>query len=96
MVHRQDCCQRPRNRGLGMPDLENHRFAERLVYLGRILSRDTVWGRQVSNVFPRLKSDSKVEGRRNPRGEAPFFCESRKAFRNLSGSSNLSRSGKEL
>ena len=39
MVRRQICCQHLRNEGLGMPDLENHWFAERLAYLGRSLSK---------------------------------------------------------
>ena len=30
LVRRQVCCQRPRNRGLGMPDLKSHWLAERL------------------------------------------------------------------
>ena len=38
MVH----CQRLRNGDLGMPDLGNHWFAERLAYLGRSLSKDMV------------------------------------------------------
>ena len=42
MVRRQVCCQHPRNGGLGMPDLENHWFAERLAFLGWSLSNDTV------------------------------------------------------
>ena len=42
MVCRQVRCQRPRNRGLGMPELENHWFAERLAYLGLSFSTDTV------------------------------------------------------
>ena len=35
-------------------------------------------------------SDPKAEGRRKPRGEAPFVCKCRTALRNLSGSSDLS------
>ena len=34
LVSRQVCYQRPRDGGLGMPDLESHRLAERLAYLG--------------------------------------------------------------
>ena len=41
MVRRQVCCQRPRNRCLGMPDLEEKWFAERLAYLGWSLSKDS-------------------------------------------------------
>ena len=37
MVRRQVCSQHPRNGGLGMPDLENYWFAERLDYLGPCL-----------------------------------------------------------
>ena len=88
MVRRQVCCQRSRNEGLGMPDLENHRFAARLAYFGRSLSKDTVWMQKVSDTFLRLKSDPKAEGRRKQRG--------RKALRNLPGSSDLSRPWKEL
>ena len=43
MVRRQVCIQRTRNGGLGMHDLESHWLAERLAYLGRSLSGDTVW-----------------------------------------------------
>ena len=62
MVRRQVCCQRPQNGGLGMSDLESHWFAERLAYMGRSLSRDTVWGQNVWDVFlawsptPKLKA----------------------------------------
>ena len=90
MIRRQDCWQRPRNGCLSMPDLENHWFAERLAYLGRSLSKDTVWKRKVNNTFPPLKSDPKL------RSEAPFVRECRKALRNLPGLSELSRSRKEL
>ena len=38
MVRRQVCIQRTRNGGLGMPDLESHWLAERLAYLGRVLT----------------------------------------------------------
>ena len=79
-----------------MPDLESHRLAERLAYLGRSLSRDTVWGQKVREVFPRLEYNPKAKGRRKPRDEAPFARECRKALRKPSGSSYLSRSRKEL
>ena len=91
MVRRQVCIQRTRNRGLGMPDLESHWLAERLLYLGRSLTGDAVWRRKASHTFPRLKSDPKAEGRRKPMGEALFVRECRKALRNLLGSSDLSR-----
>ena len=42
MVRRQVCGQPPRNGGLGMPDLENQWFAERLAYFGRPLSKNRV------------------------------------------------------
>ena len=45
MVRRQVCIQRTRNGGLGMPDLESHWLAERLAYLGRVLTGDSVWRR---------------------------------------------------
>ena len=96
MVRRQVCIQRTRNGCLGMPDLESHWLAERLAYLGRSLTGDTVWRRKASRTFPRLKSDPKAEGRRKPLGEAPFVSECRKALRNLLGSSDLSRPRKEL
>ena len=41
MVRRQVCIQRTRNGGLGMPDLESHWLAERLAYLGRVLTGDS-------------------------------------------------------
>ena len=96
MVRRQVCIQRTRNGGLGMPDLESHWLAERLAYLGRSLTRYSVWRRKASRTFPRLKSDPKAEGRRKPLGEALFVRECRTALRNLLGSSDLSRPRKEL
>ena len=96
MVRRQVCIQRTRNGALGMPDLESHWLAERLAYLGRSLTGDSVWRRKASRTFPHLKSDPKAEGRRRPLGEALFFSECRKALRNLLGSSDLSRPRKEL
>ena len=96
MVRRQVCIQRTRNGGLGMPDLESHWLAERLAYLGRVLTGDSVWRRKASRTFPRLKSDPKAEGRRRPLGEALFVRECRKALRNLLGSSDLSWPRKEL
>ena len=80
MVYRQGCIQRTRNGGLGMPDLESHWLAEKLAYLGRSLSGDAVWKRKASRIFPRLKSDSKAEGRRKPKGEMSFVRECRTAF----------------
>ena len=96
MVRRQVCIQRPRNGGLGMPDLESHWLAERLAYLGRALTGDAVWRLKASRTFPRLKSDPKAEGRRRPLGETLFVRECRTALRNLLGSSDLSRPRKEL
>ena len=89
MVRRQVCIQRTRN-------LESHWLAERLAYLGRVLTGDSVWRRKASRTFPRLKSDPKAEGRRRPLGEALFVRECRKALRNLLGSSDLSWPRKEL
>ena len=65
-----------------MPDLESHWLAERLAYLGRVLTGDSVWRRKASRTFPRLYSDPKAEGRRRPLGEALFVRECRKALRN--------------
>ena len=53
------CCQRPRNGGLGMSDLKSHWLAERLAYLGRSLSRDTMWGQKVRDTFLPLESSPK-------------------------------------
>ena len=72
MARRPVCIQRTRNGGLGMPDLESHWLAERLAYLGRSLTGDSVWRRKASPTFPRLKSDPKAEGRRKPLGEALY------------------------
>ena len=96
MVRIQVCIQRTSNASLGMPDLESHWLAERLTNLGRSLTRDAVWRRKTSRTFPRLKSDSKAEGRRKPMGETPFVCESRAVLRNLPESSDFSRPRKEL
>ena len=96
MVRRQVCIQRMRNGGLGMPDMESHWLAERLAYLGRSLTGDSVWRRKASRTFPRLKSDPKAKGRRKPLGEALFVREYRRALRNLLVSSDLSRPRKEL
>ena len=96
MVRRQVCIQCTRNGDLGVPDLESHWLAERLAYLGRSLTGDSVWRRKVSRTFPRLKSDPKAEGRRKSLGETWFVRECRKALRNLHGSSDLSRPRKEL
>ena len=95
MVRGQVCIQRTRNGGLGVPDLESHWLAERLSYLGRVLTGDSVWRRKASRTFPRLNSDPKAEGRRRPLDEALFVRECRKALRNL-GSSDLSWPRKEL
>ena len=96
MVRRQVCCQRPRDGGLGMPDLESHWLAERLAYLGRSLMTGRVWSLKVRQAFPRLRVNPKAEGRRKPRGEPPFVIECRKALRNLPRSSDLFRPRKEL
>ena len=78
-----------------MPDLENHWFTERLVYLGQSLSKDKVWRRKASNTFPSLKSDPNAEDQHKLRGEAPLIHECRKALRNLPWSSDLSWPRKE-
>ena len=59
-----------------------------MAYLGRSLSKDTMWRRKASDTFPRLKSDLS--------GDVPFVRECHKALRNLPGSSDLSRPRKEL
>ena len=79
MVRSQVCIQRTRNGGLGMPYLESHWLSERLAYLSRSLTGDSVWRRKASRTFLRLKSDPKAEGRRWPLGEALFVRECRKA-----------------
>ena len=76
-----------------MPDLESHWLAERLGYLGRSLTRDTVWRRKVSRTFPRFKSDPKAECRRKPIDETPFVRDCRAALRNLPGSWERAISG---
>ena len=96
MVRRQVCIQRTRNGGLGMPDLESYWLAERLAYLGRSLTEESVWRRKVSRTFPRLKSDSKAKVRCKPLGETPFVRECWTALRNLLGSGDLSWPRKEL
>ena len=96
MVRRQVCCQRLRNGGLGMLDLESLWFAERLAYLGRWLSTGAVWIWKARKTFSHLMSNPKAESRRRPRGEAPFARECYQAFCNLPGSSDLSRSRKKL
>ena len=95
-VRRQFCYQRPCDGGLGMPDLENHRFAERLAHLGQSLTTDAVWSRKVRDAFPPLKPNSTAEGRRMPRDEAPFISECSRSLRNLHLSSDLCQSRKEL
>ena len=72
MVRRQVFCQHPRNGGL-----ESHLIAEKLAYLGCYMSKDTVWGQKMIDVFPRIESNSKAEGRRKSRNEAPFAREYR-------------------
>ena len=61
MVCRQVCCQCSRNGGLGMPDLENNWFTERLACLGQSLLRDMVWGQKV-RCLSSSQSDPKAEG----------------------------------
>ena len=96
LVFRKVCCQRPREWGLRMPDLESHWLAERLVYLGRSLTKKTVWGHKVRDVFPHLRSNPNAEGRRMPRDETRFSIECRKALCSLPRSSDLSWPRKKL
>ena len=69
LVRRQVCYQRPRDGGLGMPDLESHRLTERLAYLGRSLTTDAVWSLKVRVAFPDLGLCPLAEGRRRPRDD---------------------------
>ena len=96
LVRRQVCCLRPRNGGLEMPDLKIHWLAERLAYLGQSLTKDTVWGHQVRDVFPRLKSNTKAEARRRPENETPFVRECHRALQRFPRFSDISQSRKEL
>ena len=47
--------------GLGMPDLENHWFAERLAYLGQTLSMDMMWRRKQVIPFLNLSQTPKLK-----------------------------------
>ena len=96
LVSRQVCCQCPRETGLGMPDLKSHRLAERLAYLGRSLTKKTVWDHKVRDVFPRLRYNPGAEGRRRPRVDTRFSIECRRALRSLPRSSDLSWTRKKL
>ena len=64
--------------------------------LGPIHVWDAVWRQKVCRTFPRLKSDQKAQGRRQPMGETPFFRECRVTLRNLPESSDLSWPRKQL
>ena len=79
-----------------MPDLESHRLAERLAYLGRSLTTDAVWSLKVRVAFPDLRLCPSAEGRRRPRDEPTFVIECCRALRNLPRSSDLSWTRKEL
>ena len=79
-----------------MPDLEIHWLPERMAFLDRSLTGDSVWGQKVKKAFRRLKFNPKAESYQRPSGEALFFAEWRKALRNLPVSSDLLRSTKEL
>ena len=96
LVSRQVCYQRPRDGGLGMPDLESHRLAERLAYLGCSLTTDAVWSLKVRVAFPELGLCPSAEGRRRPRDEPPFAIECRGALWKLPRFSDLSWTRKEL
>ena len=96
VVRRQVCIQCTCNGDLGLPDLESHWLAERLAYLGRSLTGDEEWRQKASRTFPRLKSDPNTEGRRKPMFVSTVCPREPTALRNLLGSSNLSRSRKEL
>ena len=96
LVCRQVCYQRPRDGGLGMPDLESHQLAERLAYLGRSLTTDVVWSLMVRVAFPELGLCPSAEGCRRPRDEPPFVIECCSDLRKLPRSSDLSWTHKEL
>ena len=96
LVRRQVCYQRPRDGGLGMPDLESHRLAERLAYLGRSLTTDAVWSLKVRVTFPDLGLCPSAEGPRRSKDEPPFVIEGRRALRNLPRSSDLSWTRKRV
>ena len=96
LVRRQVCYQHPRNGRLGMPDLDSHWLTERPPYLGQSLTKDTVWGHKVRNVFLYLKSNPKAEARSTSGNDTPFVRECRRALRKLPRSSDLSRFWKEL
>ena len=80
MVRREVCCQRPRNGGLGMPDLESHLIDERLAFLGRFLTGDVVLERKIVMVFlilsptprPRAVVGKRVKHCIWPRAVRPF------------------------
>ena len=96
LISRKVCCQRPREAGQGMTDLESHWLTVRLAYLGPSLMKETVWGHKVRGVFPRLRSNHKAEIRLRPRDETRFSIECRRALRNLPRSSDLSWPRKKL
>ena len=79
-----------------MPDLKSRRLAKRLVYLGRSLTKDTVWGLKVRNIFPRLKSNPKAEACCKFGKKTLFVCKCHRALYKLPRSSDLSQSRKEL
>ena len=89
LVRRQVCYQHPRDGSLGMPNLESHRLAERLAYLGRSLTTEVVWSLKVRVAFPNLRLCPSAD-------EPPFVIECRRALRNLPRSSDLSWTRKEL
>lgn len=74
-----------------MPDLMNHKRAERLAFLSRTLVEESAWGPVVSRAFPDLIPDHSVESRRKPRKQPRFYNECREAFRVLPGYSDLAR-----
>ena len=72
-----------------MPDLESHWLTERLAYLSQSLTKKTVGGHKVKDVFPRLRSNPGAEGRRRQRDDIWFSIECRRALRSLPRSSDL-------
>ena len=96
LVSRKVCCQRPQEGGLGMPDLESHRLAERLAYQGQSLTKKTVWGHNVRDVFPRLRSNPGAEGHHRPRDDTQLSIEFWGALHSLPWSSDLSWPRKKL
>ena len=84
MVYRQVCCQCPHNGSLGMPDLKNHWFTERLAFLGQSLMGHAVWKRKVEVAFPRLASNPRLKVVIGQRVKYCFSSSAVRSFKNFS------------